>query len=272
MGVGKIITMGGNVSISSTEPLFKEFFNISQIISDGQPTIGVIPSSSAEPDRSGEIYSRLFNDIGANTVVLNPKSRSEANSEKILEDLDRVHSFFISGGNQLRITDLLQGTEMVDKIKDKFHKGALVGGTSAGAVCLTEAMIFEGTIKRHFYKGEVDLIKGLGFIEEVFIDTHFAERGRFPRLIQVVSENPAFLGIGLGERTGAVWDFDKMEFEVIGSGNVVAIEGRHLTKSNVPELELGDNMSVSGIRVHVLGNGSRFQYETCELYLPENDD
>jgi len=31
-------------------------------------------------------------------------------------------------------------------------------------------------------------------------------------------------------------------------------------------------MSVSGIRVHVLGNGSRFQYEECELYLPEDED
>ena len=272
MGVGNIMTMGGNVSVSPTEPLFKEFFNISQIISEGQPTIGVIPTPSGEPDKSGEIYSGLFKDIGANTVVLNPKSREEANSLKILEDLDNAHSFFITGGNQLRITDLLEGTEMVDKIKKKFDQGALVGGTSAGAVCLTETMIFEGTIKRHFYKGEVDLIQGLGFIDDVVIDTHFAERGRFPRLIQVVSENPDMLGIGLGERTGAVWDFDKKEFEVIGSGNVVAIQGRHLTKSNVPELELGDNMSVSGIRVHVLGNGSRFQYEECELYLPEDED
>ncbi len=272
MNKGKIITMGGNVKVSPTEPLFKEFFNISQIISDGRPTVGVIPTPSGEPDKNGKIYSSLFEDIGANTVVLNPKNRDEANSEKILEDLDKAHSFFITGGNQLRITDLLESTEMVEKIKEKFNHGALVGGTSAGAVCLTKTMIFEGTIKRHFYKGEVDLIPGLGLIEDVIIDTHFAERGRFPRLIQVVSEITDILGIGLGERTGAVWDFDKIEFEVIGSGNVVAIQGRHLTKSNVPELEFGDNMSVSGIRVHILGCGSRFQYEECELYLPEDED
>ncbi|MFW6037924.1 MAG: cyanophycinase [Candidatus Saliniplasma sp.] len=269
---GKIITMGGNVEISPTEPLFKEFFNISQLISDGQPTIGIIPTPSAEPFESGKIYSRLFNDIGANTIVLNPEDRHEANSEGILNDVEKAHSFFITGGNQLRITGLLAGTDTVRMIKKKFQQGALVGGTSAGAVCLTNIMIFEGSIKRHFYKGEVDLTQGLGFIDEVVIDTHFAERGRFPRLIQVVSENPGILGIGLGEKTGAVWDFDKIEFEVIGSGNVVAIEGRHLTKTNIPELEVGDNMSVSGIRVHVLGHGSRFQYEKCDLYLPEDED
>ncbi|MFW6305655.1 MAG: hypothetical protein ACOC1V_07755 [Candidatus Saliniplasma sp.] len=91
-------------------------------------------------------------------------------------------------------------------------------------------------------------------------------------MIQVVSENPEVLGIGLGERTGTVWDFDKIEFKVIGSGNVVAIQGSYLTKSNVLEAELGNKMSVIGIRVHVLGHGSRFQYEKCDLYLPEDED
>lgn len=271
MTKGKIITMGGNVEVSPTEPLFKEFFNISQLISEGQPTIGIIPVPSGNPRKSGRAYSRLFEEIGANVVVLNPSSREEANSQKLLEKVETAHSFFITGGHQLRITALLSGTKMLKNIKQKFYQGALIGGTSAGAVCLTTIMIGEGAIRRPFYKGEVDLTQGLGFIEDVVIDTHFAERGRFPRLIHVVSENPGILGIGLGEGTGAVWNFEKIEFEVIGRGNVVAIQGKHLTKSNIPDLEYGETLSVGGIRVHVLGRDTRFQYEDCELYLPEKE-
>lgn len=270
--LGNIITMGGSVDLVPDTPLFKEYFNLAQKITPNAPMIGVIPSGSANPRKSGEAYRDLFESMGANTVLINPQDRVKANSKEMISKAETSDAYFFGGGHQLRITALLGGTKLLKKIKEKFKKGAMIGGTSAGSVCLTTIMISQDLIKRPLVHGEVEVTHGLGFIEDIIIDTHFSTRNRIPRLIHVVGENPGVLGVGLGENTGAVWDFEKKEFRVIGRESVVVIEGTHITKNNTPDLELGESISVSGITVHVMGEGAIFQYEDCELTLPPRSE
>lgn len=268
MSKGKIMTIGGNLELHPEDPILKEFFNISQRITEGTPSIAVIPSASASTSRSGDTYASIFESMGANTVVINPEDREEANSDDILDSVEDSDSFFFTGGHQLRVTTLLGGTKMMEKLEGRFEEGAFLAGTSAGAVCMTNMMISQGLIDRPFVHGEVELTQGLGFIEDFVIDTHFTVRGRFPRLIHIVCENPSVKGIGLGEDTCAIWDFDKEEFNVIGRGSVAIIDGKNIVKNNMPELEIGEALSVSGITVHILGRGCRFKYDTGEMYLP----
>ncbi|MBK7467772.1 MAG: hypothetical protein IPJ43_13770 [Saprospiraceae bacterium] len=44
----------------------------------------------------------------------------------------------------------------------------------------------------------------MGYLENVIIDTHFIQRGRFRRLAEAVARFPNMLGIGLAEDTGLV--------------------------------------------------------------------
>jgi len=266
------MTMGGNVELSPDHPLIKEFFNMSQSMTEDTPNIGIIPSASANPKRSGEDYSKLFEGMGANTEVINPENRESTNEEDLLEIAEKQDVFFFTGGHQLRITALLGGTKLLEVINDKFQDGALLAGTSAGSVCMTKIMISQDLLKRPFVHGEVELTQGLGFIENVIIDTHFTTRERFPRLIHVVCENPGILGVGIGDNTAAIWDFDKTEFDVIGKNNVIVFDGKHITISNTPDLDFGEQLSVSDVHVHVVGKGSKFNFETCELTLPMEGD
>ncbi len=272
MTEGKIIAMGGNIKLKPDTPLFKEYFNIAQKITPGTPTIGIIPTASGTPELSMKGYSELFESFSSRTMVINPKDREEANSEEMIEKVKKCDAFFFTGGHQVRITSLLGGTKVAESLKEKFEDGALIGGTSAGSVCLTSLMIAGELLERPFVHGQVELTQGLGFISDMVIDTHFAERGRFPRLIHVICENPGTRGIGIGEGTATIWDLEKEEFRVIGRNSVAVVDGVHISKNNAHELDLGETLSVSGVTVHVLGGGARFDYDKCEMYLPEDED
>ena len=167
---------------------------------------------------------------------------------------------------------MLGGTSLLKELHNKFENGALLGGTSAGSVCMTTIMISQDLIRRPFVHGEVELTQGLGFLEDIVIDTHFAARNRIPRLIHIVSENPGILGVGIGENTGAIWDFYEKEFRVMGRGSIVVIDGKNVKESNTPCLELGESLSVSGITVHVMGQDSIFKYDKCKLILPNKEN
>ncbi len=217
-------------------------------------------------------YTELFESFSSKTVVINPQNRKEANEEEMMKKVEMGDAFFFTGGHQIRITTLLGGTKLMDRVKEKFEKGTLIGGTSAGSVCLTSIMIAGDLLERPFVHGQVELTQGLGMIPNMVIDSHFTQRGRFPRLIHVVSENPGMRGIGIGEGTGTVWDLEKKEFRVIGRNTVAVVDGMNISKNNASELGLGKPISVSGITVHVLSDGARFDYDKCEMFLPEDED
>ena len=266
---GSIITIGGNVDKHPEEPIFKEFFSRAEGLGDDEPLIGVIPSASSEPIKSSNVYSDLFEEMGANTQVIHPLDRDEANSHRVVEKIRSSDAFFFSGGNQLRITGLFSGTKALNALRDKLNEGFPLGGTSAGAACMTAPMISQGESEDSLLSGEVELSQGLGFIDNAVIDTHFNTRGRFPRLIHVVTENPGILGVGLGEDTAAIWDFDKDEFSVLGSRNVIVIDGSKIGSTNMAELEYGEPIYAENIVVEILANQCKYNYEDREPFFPQ---
>lgn len=133
-------------------------------------------------------------------------------------------------------------------------------------------MIAYGDSEESLLHGMVELSPGLNFIDNAVIDTHFTARGRFPRLIHVVTEHPGILGVGLGEDTAAVWDFEENDFTVIGSSNIVVVDGMGIGRSNIPNIQYREPICVEGIQVHVLGNSWRFDMEEHKPYCIEDFD
>ncbi|MFW5904131.1 MAG: cyanophycinase [Candidatus Saliniplasma sp.] len=269
MPKGQVVTIGGNLDFFLEDPIIVEFLNRIREYLEHSPMIGIIPSASLNPIRTGKKYSHLFRCDDIQTKVIYPEDREEANKESTLRDIEDCDAFFFTGGNQLRITALLGGTESLRAIKEKFENGAFIGGTSAGSVCLTRTMIAYGKSKESLLHGKVELSPGLSIIEDAVIDTHFTARGRFPRLVHVVTEHPGILGVGLGEDTAAFWDFEKKEFFVVGSRNIVVVDGKEIGLSNVPHIKYREPICVEGIRVHILGNGWGFDLENKKPYFNE---
>ncbi len=269
MPKGQVVTIGGNLDFFPEDPIIVEFLDRIRNNLGHSPIIGIIPSASLNPIRTGKKYSHLFKCDDIRTKVIYPETREEANKESTVEEIEECEAFFFTGGNQLRITSLLGGTESLKAIKEKFAEGAFIGGTSAGSVCLTRTMIAYGKSKESLLHGKVELSPGLNIIEDAVIDTHFTARGRFPRLVHVVTEHPGILGVGLGEDTAAFWDLEKKEFFVVGSRNIVVVDGKEIGLSNVPHIKYREPICVEGIRVHILGNGWGYDLEDNKPYYNE---
>jgi len=270
MSKGTIISMGGNVKLSPDVALFKKFIEVAGDDGEFEPRLGIVPTASGNPMRSGKKYSELFEKMGAEVYIIHPIERDSANTGSLISKAEEVDAFFFTGGNQLRLTTVLGGTKLLETIRSKFENGSALAGTSAGAVCMTSTMIAHGLAEDALMIGEVELTRGLAFIENAVIDTHFTARGRFPRLFHVVTENPGVLGIGLGEETGIVWDLDNSNFTVLGNRNIVIVDGKTICFSNTADVEPGKPFTTEGITVHILSSGFQFDYDE-RIVIPPSD-
>ena len=163
-----------------------------------------------------------------------------------------------TGGNQMRLTSIFGGTRLLRIIQNRYRDdNFIVAGTSAGAMAMSNTMIYEGDATKAHLKGEVKITTGLAFMEGVIFDSHFEKRGRFGRLSQAVGANPSCIGVGLGEDTGMlVTEGNRME--AIGSGLVVIIDGHDIRHSNIADIPEGNPMSVENIRVHLCAKGNGY--------------
>jgi cyanophycinase len=84
------------------------------------------------------------------------------------------------------------GTDIYQVLHDRYfnEEKFVIAGTSAGAMAMSNTMIYSGKSELAHLKGEVKITTGLAFIPNVIIDSHFDKRGRFNRLAQAVASNP----------------------------------------------------------------------------------
>ena len=66
---------------------------------------------------------------------------------------------------------------------------------------MSEEMIMGGSSSECLIKGAVKMREGMGYVEEMIIDSHFVNRGRFGRLAEAVAQFPKLFGVGLAEDT-----------------------------------------------------------------------
>jgi cyanophycinase len=221
--------------------------------------IEVVTTASMIPFEVGNNYLEAFGRIGCTNVdLIHIRTREDALDEEYIDRIQNCDAVMFTGGNQMRLTSTFGGTRFLRIIQSRYrNESFIVAGTSAGAMAMSNTMIYEGDAARAHLKGEVKITTGLGFMQNVIFDSHFEKRGRFGRLSQAVGANPSCVGIGLGEDTGMlISEGNKME--AIGSGMVVIIDGHDIRHSNIADIPEGNPMSVENIRVHLCAKGNGF--------------
>lgn len=234
--------------------------------------IEIITTASMIPHEVGENYLNAFGKIGCTNVgIMHIRKREDALNDEYLERLRHCESIMFSGGNQLRLAATFGGTEFLRIIHERYHKDQFViAGTSAGAMAMSHSMIYEGNATRAHLKGEVKITTGLGFIDQVIIDSHFEKRGRFSRLAQAVATNPSCIGIGLGEDTGMlITDGNKME--AIGSGLVIIIDGHDILHSNIADIPYGNPISIENLKVHFCEKGNGYMINERKFLMEASE-
>lgn len=222
--------------------------------------IEVVTTASTIPIEVGENYLDAFAKIGCSNVnVMHIRNREDANNPNYLQRINECDCVMFSGGNQLRLTAVFGGTTFLQTVKKRYEteNTFVVAGTSAGAMAMSNTMIYEGNATRAHLKGEVKITTGLAFMDNVIFDSHFEKRGRFGRLAQAVAANPSCIGIGLGEDTGMlITEGNKME--AIGSGLVMIIDGHDIKHSNIADIPDGNPISVENLKVHLCEKGNGY--------------
>jgi len=220
----------------------------------------VIPFASEYTEEIGSAQAEDFRNLGcqANYVLF---EKGQADLDENLAKLDGVTGVFFSGGDQLRLTDMLLGTKFLERIKEIYRQGGVVGGTSAGAAVMSKIMITgEEAINKDeavafplIKKDNTVTTEGFGFIDSAIIDQHFIRRKRENRLLELVITHQ-MPGIGIDESTAIIVD-GKGSFEVLGDGSVMVFEPHFATP---PRTDEKGNLSADWISLRILLSGDHY--------------
>ena len=256
---GSLIIVGGGSQPESVRQRFIE------LAGGKSANIIVIPLASANAEQSGRASTEVFTRLGITARPL-ALTRAEADHDTIARALNSVTGVWFPGGDQSRITAALRGTRFHRALIDLYHKGAVVGGTSAGAAIMSDSMLtgsqyqpgvdtavyLEDTYTR-IARRSIELVPGLGLISNAIIDQHFVRRERHNRLLSVTLDHPALIGAGIDEGTAIEVKPDGT-WAILGASVVVIYDARKAKLTGNNEKVLG----AQDLRMHVLPAGARF--------------
>jgi cyanophycinase len=162
-------------------------------------------------EATGRISVRMWQQAGAEHVTVLPwdSERSEA-----LREVRAADVIWFGGGSQNVLMDRLTRLDLVEAIRERHRKGAVVGGTSAGAAVMSAVML---TGSRTPGRTEA---AGLGLWPQVIVDQHYLARQRRPRLLEALKEHPRLVGVGIDEGTAVLVRGRGGRFEVLGYSQV----------------------------------------------------
>ncbi len=250
---GTLVIIGGAEDKYNERRILRKFVTLA---GEREARVLIVPVASDFPEFSADVYTQTFKKMGLSHVsVLRATSRHdvmETDCESLLRDVTGV---FISGGDQMRLTSVLGGTQFARMLEDRVRNSSLVlAGSSAGAAAMSNNMIVRGEPSSHPNKNSVRLSPGLGILRNIIVDQHFTQRDRLSRLITAVSYNPRQLGIGIDENTAVILS-NEGKLEVYGEGTVTIVDGSQITYNDIAEVEDSRPFAICGVQIHILRDG-----------------
>lgn len=258
-GRGPLVIIGGGTRPPAIMTL------IARLAGGGRGTMLVFPQASALPETGPELAAE-FTALGLGRVVVIGTDKAGADSDAVLRQTEGATGVYFAGGDQGRIMAALHGTKLEQRLLALHRGGAVIAGTSAGAAVMSRVMI-TGDEQRPLTKDEswqtierdnVVTAPGLGFLDDVIMDQHFVRRRRHNRLLSLVLEQPALLGLAVDEET-ATWIKPDRTFEVVGNGPVLVIDGGRATTARDAA---GYGLRGAELRLHVLRAGAQYDLKT----------
>jgi cyanophycinase len=262
---GEVMVVGGHEDHSGARHILREFVRLA----GGETAqIAVVATAAQDPDAAADGYVEAFQRLGvASCKGVHVAEREDAADAEVAASLADVSGIFFTGGDQLRITAVLGGTAAEAAIVRAHRQGAVVAGTSAGASAMSSTMIVGGESDASPRREVVRMSPGLGLLPELVIDQHFAQRGRLSRLLAAIGQNPGILGVGVDEDTAFVVDPEGM-LRVVGSATVTILDGRGIRLSSASEADLEQSLTVTGVTLHILAEGYRFDLRSRRPRAP----
>jgi cyanophycinase len=211
----------------------------------------VVLAQASSSEERGEASAQMWRDAGAG-AVLNLSLDDREHARRALADADLI---WMPGGDQKLLMKALDEAGLAELVRACHARGAVVGGTSAGAAVMGPSMI-TGEGERELTAiepGATVVVPALGLFERALVDQHFVRRQRANRLLGAVLDHPGLVGFGIDERTALVVGGGRVE--AIGAGAVVVVDAR---RAALDPAVPGQPSAARGIDVHVLRAGMTF--------------
>ncbi|HEY7331816.1 MAG TPA: cyanophycinase [Candidatus Limnocylindria bacterium] len=261
---GHLLIIGGAEDKLRQRQILSRFVSLA---GGADARVTVISTASSLGDEATDLYQSLFHQMGVTDVRgLRPLTREDANNPELCEAAADATGIFMTGGNQLRLSSVIGGTALGRTIIDRHRSGTIVAGTSAGASAISTHMVAFGTSGATPKQRMTQMSAGLGLLPGVIIDQHFEQRNRLGRLLALVAQSPALLGMGVDEDTAALVSPSGV-LEVIGKGSVTLLDPARI-QTDAYEVKRHRPMMISGVILHSLPSGYRYDLRKRRLLAP----
>lgn len=266
---GTLIIIGGAEDKTTDMRILKIVYKLS---GGDNGTVAIVTTATNSPYEAEREYDDLFKSLGSKAVYgINISNRAQAEDQRLIKQIKECDCIFFVGGDQLRISSILGGTEFHKAILNSLNDGKVIAGTSAGASMMSQVMVVEGKDDEAPRKCTLKMAPGMGLLQGVIIDQHFNQRGRIGRLLAAVAQNPGIIGLGIDEDTAAIVNSD-LSLKVAGSGVVTVVDGRDISFTNISEQYAEEPLAITNVKIHVFPEGYGFNLITKQGIIQKDED
>lgn len=118
-------------------------FDARLLEASGTDEVLVLPTAAAyeHPERAVEVATRWFEPLGATVRGLPVLRRPDAEDEAHVKAVAEARFVYLGGGSPLHLRSVLKNTPLWGALVEAWRGGAVVAGSSAGAMVLTDPMV-----------------------------------------------------------------------------------------------------------------------------------
>jgi cyanophycinase len=194
---GLLLLNGGNEFGPGNEPQDRLL-----VAKAGPGPACVVPTAAARqsPERAVATAQSWFAGLGLEVTSLPVLTRRDAESEELAGRASEAGSFYLVGGDPGLVVKVLRESRVWRAMVDAWRRGAVLAGSSAGAMALCEWTLVNAGWPRHDRRRP---LPALGLVPGVAVLPH---HNAFGRRWQVADAPDGMIPLGIDERTAAVWD------------------------------------------------------------------
>jgi len=198
-------------------------------------------------------------------------SHDSADSQATYDTLTSYDVIFFRGGDQYDYYRLYRNTKLQEAVNDVYMRGGTICGTSAGMHILSSIVFtarngtaYPDDCIENPNNPDVTLASDfMNFFPGFIFDTHFAERGRFGRLVGflanwALNKGASVAGIGMDDLTC-------MTVDEQGLGTVYGTGCANLYKSGGNYSLNGTKLLADTVQIMQLLHGSTYNFQTGQI-------
>jgi cyanophycinase len=202
-------------------------FDAALLEESGATEVVVLPTGSAyeHPGRLVDAATAWFAGLGATAVGLDVVCRNDALEPANVDVVRRARFVYLAGASPMHLRSVLKDTPLWDALADGWREGAVLAGTSAGAMALCDPMVDP--------RGGAFTL-GLGLLDGLSVVPHFDAWSEEKRHRTLQLAPTGLIVVGVDERTALIRD-PSGSWRVEGAGGATAWrDGTEITLATLP--------------------------------------